>query len=29
MLEGQQNAFHSFHVKNLLKFEQDVSIGKS
>lgn len=27
--KGQQNAFHSFPVKNLLKFEQDVSIGKS
>lgn len=29
MLEGQESAFHLFAVKNLLKFEQDVSVGKS
>lgn len=29
MLEGKQNAFHFFPVKNLLKFEQHVSVGKS
>jgi len=29
MLEGQESAFHSFPVKNLLKFEQDVSVGNA
>jgi len=28
-LEGQESAFHSFPVKNLLKFEQDVSVGNA
>ena len=28
MLEGQESAFDFLPVKNLLKFEQDLSVGK-